>query len=174
MTKSEGARYTTIVQWSPDDATYIASHPELPDCIGVGDTRDMAIMLLEEATRAWVDSAGERGAQIPEPLEDRYSGKFSLRIPPSLHRALAMRAIAEHTSLNQLVGQLLGAAIQPPVMVRRVTVSRASTPLRYVVRSESNPLGLMMAHGRWESPVVSTRPSVRRRGMTQRRDDRGR
>nr|WP_302848012.1 toxin-antitoxin system HicB family antitoxin [Paenibacillus sp. OK003] len=33
--------------------------------------------------------------------EDKYSGKFNLRVPRSLHRQLVERAAAEDVSLNQ-------------------------------------------------------------------------
>ena len=37
----------------------------------------------------------------------QYSGKFNLRIPPRLHREIAVRATAEDKSINQWVCDLL-------------------------------------------------------------------
>lgn len=120
------SRYTSIVQWSPEDESYVASHPEIPDCLGVGDTPEIATALLEEATAAWLESAAERGATVPAPMEDRYSGKFLVRVSPSLHRALAVRAIAERVSLNKLVLQLLSAGLtsQPSTAVLQTVVTK--------------------------------------------------
>ena len=40
-----------------------------------------------------------------------YSGKFNLRIPPELHREIAVRATAEHKSINQLVSEVLKRSV---------------------------------------------------------------
>ena len=45
---------------------------------------------------------------VPQPLaETRYSGKFMTRIPPELHRQLAIEAAQEQISLNRLVSMRL-------------------------------------------------------------------
>lgn len=44
------------------------------------------------------------GDPVPEPLADRrYSGEFRLRLPPALHRALAIEAAEQGVSLNRLI-----------------------------------------------------------------------
>ena len=48
------------------------------------------------------------GEPIPEPLaEKHYSGEFRVRIPPEVHRALAMQAAEQGISLNRLVSAKL-------------------------------------------------------------------
>jgi predicted HicB family RNase H-like nuclease len=48
------------------------------------------------------------GEPIPEPLaEKRYSGEFRVRIPPEVHRALAMQAAEQRVSLNRLASAKL-------------------------------------------------------------------
>ena len=50
------------------------------------------------------------GESVPEPLaEKRYSGEFRVRIPPQLHRALALTAAEEGVSLNRLASAKLAA-----------------------------------------------------------------
>lgn len=49
----------------------------------------------------------EQGLQ---PVKE-YSGKFNLRIPPGLHRAIAVRAKAEEKSINQWVSEVLDESI---------------------------------------------------------------
>jgi len=41
-----------------------------------------------------------------------YSGKFNLRIPASLHSAIATRASAEDKSINQLVSEILEKSVR--------------------------------------------------------------
>jgi predicted HicB family RNase H-like nuclease len=48
------------------------------------------------------------GEPVPEPLSIRqYSGKFMLRIPPELHRRLAIEAAEDGISLNRLASNKL-------------------------------------------------------------------
>lgn len=73
--------------------------------------------VLDEAfsgIRALVDDVvadmEANGEKPPEPIADRtYSGKFMVRIPPEVHRTLAMRAAEEGVSLNRLVSARLSS-----------------------------------------------------------------
>jgi len=48
------------------------------------------------------------GEPVPEPLsERRYSGRFLVRVPPALHRALVTEAAEQGVSLNRLVSARL-------------------------------------------------------------------
>ena len=48
------------------------------------------------------------GESVPEPLaEKRYSGEFRVRIPPELHRQLALTAAEQGVSLNRLASAKL-------------------------------------------------------------------
>lgn len=45
---------------------------------------------------------------VPEPISARpYSGKFMVRVPPEVHRMLAIRAAESGVSLNRLVSSKL-------------------------------------------------------------------
>lgn len=47
---------------------------------------------------------------VPEPLSSRrYSGKFVVRVPPEVHRRLAIEAAEENISLNRLVSAKLSS-----------------------------------------------------------------
>jgi hypothetical protein len=50
-------------------------------------------------------SAAEEGRPFPEPIEDEeeYSGRVTLRMSKSMHRAAAQRAINEDVSLNSYI-----------------------------------------------------------------------
>jgi len=57
-----------------------------------------------------VDDLQASGEAAPVPLaEKHYSGEFRVRIPPQLHRALALTAAEEGISLNRLASAKLAA-----------------------------------------------------------------
>ena len=91
-----------------DEGGYVIRYPDLPGCISSGDTISEAIDNGEDAKRAWFAAAIEDGIQIAEPRSsDEYSGQFKLRIPKTLHRALAEHARTEGISMNQYCLYLL-------------------------------------------------------------------
>lgn len=51
----------------PDEGGYVASYPELPGCLTVGETEADAMKNAEDAKRAWLEAALEDGSKIPEP-----------------------------------------------------------------------------------------------------------
>jgi len=95
--------------------------PELPGCISQGETRDEALVMIEDAKIAWIRVALELGREIPEPVQDleTFSGKFILRLPKSLHKDLAKKAKEENVSLNQLATYLLSTAMGKPTVVKK-------------------------------------------------------
>ena len=87
---------------------FVVSYPDLPGCISCGETIERAVKNAEEAKGIWLKTALEEGVEIYEPdsLND-YSGQFKLRIPRSLHRALAEHSQREGVSMNQYCVYLL-------------------------------------------------------------------
>ena len=65
--------------------------------------------MAEDARTGWIETEYEEGRNIPEPSFQEYSGKFNVRIPKSLHRALADAAAQDGVSLNQYVVMLLSS-----------------------------------------------------------------
>jgi predicted HicB family RNase H-like nuclease len=50
----------------------------------------------------------ENGEEVPEPIASRrYSGKFMVRVPPEVHRNLAIKAAEAGVSLNRLASSKL-------------------------------------------------------------------
>ena len=77
-----------------------------------GDDMQDALEMIEDAKKAWIDIAIHDNREIPEPeTEEKYSGKFLVRVPKSLHKELAMRAKKEAVSLNQLATYFLSTGI---------------------------------------------------------------
>lgn len=91
-----------------EEGGYIASYPDLPGCITVGETIEKAAENAEDAKKAWLEAAMEDNAVINEPdCNDNYSGQFKIRIPKSLHRSLAEHSRQEGISMNQYCMYLL-------------------------------------------------------------------
>lgn len=97
--------YRVILHPSPEGG-YAVSIPDLPGCISQGETAEEAMANIGDAKKCWLESALEDNIEIPEPtamFSADYSGKFSVRVPKSLHKALVEKAKTENVSLNQLV-----------------------------------------------------------------------
>ena len=91
-----------------EESGYIASYPELPGCITCGETIESAVLNARDAKKAWLETAIENNVSINEPEElESYSGQFKLRIPKSLHKALAEESRKEGVSMNQYCVYLL-------------------------------------------------------------------
>lgn len=94
---------------SDGEVGYVARVVELPGCLTQAETFGELGEMIQDAMRAWIESALEDGQAVPEPQEfDEYSGKFVVRLPKSLHRRLSERASKEGVSLNALVSVALG------------------------------------------------------------------
>ena len=91
-----------------DEGGFVASYPDLPGCITCGETEEEALKNALDAKKAWLEAALEENIEIPEPDSlEAYSGQFKLRLPRSLHRALAEHSQREGISMNQYCGYLL-------------------------------------------------------------------
>jgi len=106
-----------------DGGGWLAEIPDLPGCISDGETQQEALQNIEDAKRSWIEVAIKRGQKIPLPekeLDKEYSGKFTLRMPRSMHKQLAKVAKKEGVSLNQYVLALLslnfGKVSAPPII----------------------------------------------------------
>ena len=105
--------YTIILeQWDDGSGPYwVARIAELPHCLIHGDTPEEAVKEIGEVKLEWIESNLKRGLKIPEPEPHKYSGQIRVRISPSLHRLLALRAEIEKTSLNQYMAMTLARSV---------------------------------------------------------------
>lgn len=91
---------------------WFAKVDDLPGCMSQGDTPDDAIAGVRDAMGAWIADALAEGEPVPTPRDEtRYSGRFLVRVPRTLHRDLVREAEREGTSLNQFVTNALSAAV---------------------------------------------------------------
>jgi antitoxin HicB len=113
--------YRLEVRGNPTEG-YLARAPELPGCITAGETPEQALALLHGAMAGWLEAALLAGDPIPEPdhlAEDRHGGRMLIRMPKSLHRAIAEAAEREGVSANQYAVMLLAAGVSQANVVDR-------------------------------------------------------
>lgn len=95
------------------DGGYVVVFPDLPGCMTQVETLAELPAMAEDARRGWIETEYEQGHDIPLPSQPSecatYSGKFVVRLPRSLHRALVQAAARENVSLNQYVLALLSS-----------------------------------------------------------------
>lgn len=107
---------------------WFAEIPLLPGCMSDGETVEEAVTNLEDAKRAWLETALELGRDIPEPvLAEDFSGQLRIRMPKSLHKALSDKAREEKVSLNQYIIYNLARSIgldKEPSGAKRSSIRR--------------------------------------------------
>lgn len=62
--------YNTILEWDPEDETWIARVPDLPGCLAFGDTQAEALQELQTAIPAWIAAAKDSGFPFRAPAPD--------------------------------------------------------------------------------------------------------
>lgn len=111
MNATNSDHYTYRVLWSEEDQEHIALCAEFPSLSWLAPTPENALKGIRKTVAEVVADMRESGEKIPEPLATRkFSGKFQVRIPPEVHRNLAMEAAEEHISLNRLISAKLAQA----------------------------------------------------------------
>ncbi len=94
-----------------DGGGWLATFPDLPGCMGDGDTPQDAVADGYEAAKAWLAVALECGDPIPKPGAGGESGRFVARVPKSLHTRLVARAEQEGVSMNTYVVAVLAQSM---------------------------------------------------------------
>ena len=103
--------YTYRVFWSDEDQEFVALCAEFPSLSWLVDTPADAVSALQQLVDEIIADMHSNNEPIPQPLSERqYSGKFNIRIPPALHRALAIEAAENQISMNRLISNKLSMA----------------------------------------------------------------
>jgi predicted HicB family RNase H-like nuclease len=101
-------RYTYRVTWSEDDNEHVGLCAEFPSLSWLSTTPEGALKGIRKLVSEAVEDIETSGETIPEPIACRqYSGKFMVRIPPDVHRNLAIRAAESGISINRVVSSKL-------------------------------------------------------------------
>ena len=101
-------RYTYRVTWSEDDREYVGLCAEFPSLSWLASTPETALKGIRNLVAGVVKDMESNDEIIPEPFSCRkYSGKFMVRVPPDVHRNLAIRSAESGISLNRIVSSKL-------------------------------------------------------------------
>ena len=102
-------RYTYRVTWSEEDGEYVGLCAEFPSLSWLASTPEAALRGIRKVVAEVVADMEANGEVAPEPIATKqYSGKFLVRVPPELHRRLALEAAEAGVSLNRIASEKLG------------------------------------------------------------------
>lgn len=103
-------QYTYRVTWSPEDGEYVGLCAEFPSLSWLARTPESALAGIRKVVHAAVHDIERSGEEAPAPLAVKhYSGEFRVRLPPEVHRSLALQAAEQGVSLNRLVSSRLSS-----------------------------------------------------------------
>ena len=101
-------KYTYRVTWSEEDGQYIGLCAEFPSLSWLADTQEAALAGIRDTVKQVIRDMQSTGEPIPKPLATKhYSGKFTVRVPPDVHRKLQIQAAESKVSFNRLVSAKL-------------------------------------------------------------------
>jgi len=101
-------KYTYRVTWSDDDNEYVGLCVEFPSLSWLADTPEKALKGIRKVVAEVLLDMANNEESIPGPIATKhYSGKFMVRVPPDVHRKLAMQAAESGVSLNRIASSKL-------------------------------------------------------------------
>ncbi|MCP4358639.1 MAG: toxin-antitoxin system HicB family antitoxin [Chloroflexi bacterium] len=110
--KNQSDQYLKIVEWSEEDNCYIGTSPGLFMGGVHGDDQTKVFLELCDAVEEVVALFESEGKSLPVPTANKnYSGKISLRIPPELHKTVAIKATQSGESVNKFIRNKLEASV---------------------------------------------------------------
>lgn len=109
MTNPE--HYSFRVRWSREDEAFVGTVAEMPSLSWLADSQVEALLGIRELVEGVLVDMTAEGEVPPVPIADRaYSGKFLVRVPPEVHRQLALDAAEQQVSLNRLASARLNGS----------------------------------------------------------------
>jgi predicted HicB family RNase H-like nuclease len=97
-------KYTYRIEWSQEDNTHVARCLEFPSLSAHGTTVKDALSEIEFVVDETLKWMREEKEEIPEPLGlKKFKGNLTLRVPPELHKKLAIKSAEEGVSINQWI-----------------------------------------------------------------------
>jgi len=102
--------YTYRVTWSPEDEQHVGLCAEFASLSWLAKTPGAALKGIQKVVSQVVADLQAHDEPVPAALAEKsYSGEFRVRIPPSVHRHLALMAAEQGVSLNRLASAKLAA-----------------------------------------------------------------
>ena len=105
---AESDKYAYRVLWSEEDEEFIGLCAEFPSLSWLAPSAEKALKGIRSVVKECVSDMSKNKEEIPLPLTTRkYSGKFMVRVPPEVHRHLAIEAAESGVSLNRIASAKL-------------------------------------------------------------------
>jgi predicted HicB family RNase H-like nuclease len=102
--------YTYRVTWSPEDDEHVGLCAEFVSLSWLAKTPEAALKGIQKVVSDVVADMLANGESVPVAMAEKsHSGEFRVRIPPLLHRNLALMAAEQGVSLNRLASAKLAA-----------------------------------------------------------------
>lgn len=102
--------YTYRVTWSAEDDEHVGLCAEFPSLSWLAPTPEDALAGIRTVVADVIGDLRAGNEPVPAAIaERRYSGELRVRIPPLVHRQLALQAAEEGVSLNRLASAKLAA-----------------------------------------------------------------
>lgn len=104
-------RYTYRVVWSEEDQEFVGLCVEFSSLSWLDRSQPRALAGIVRLVGEVVTDMRRAHEPVPVPITTRpYRGEFRVRIPPHLHRRLAIEAAEANVSLNRFVSAKLAQA----------------------------------------------------------------
>ncbi|MEI6608150.1 MAG: toxin-antitoxin system HicB family antitoxin [Deltaproteobacteria bacterium] len=101
-------RYTYRVTWSDDDQEYVGLCTEFPSLSWLDEAPETALKGIRKIVEGVINDMTQSGEEVPQAIAcKKFSGKFMVRVPPEVHRNLAIQASESGVSLNRIAGAKL-------------------------------------------------------------------
>ena len=104
----EVEKYTYRVTWSEEDQEFVGLCAEFPSLSWLASTPEKALKGIGSVVKECIGDMVQNSEDVPSPISSRqYSGKFMVRVPPEVHRHLAIEAAESGISLNRIASAKL-------------------------------------------------------------------
>ena len=101
-------RYTYRVTWSDEDQEHVGLCAEFPSLSWLAANPEASLKGIRSLVSSIIADMEKQKEEIPEPIAIKhFSGKFMVRVPPEVHRQLALQAAERGVSLNRLASSKL-------------------------------------------------------------------
>ena len=108
MKRLRNDHFTYWVTWSGEDKEHVGLCAEFPSLSWLAPTPEEALKGIRSVVADVIADMKKNRETLPQPLASRrYSGKFMVRVPPSVHRKLTVEAAEAGVSLNRLASSKL-------------------------------------------------------------------
>ncbi len=101
-------KYAYRVMWSEDDDEFVGLCAEFPSLSWLAKSPEAALKGIRSVVQKCLKDLETNGEDVPPAIATKnYSGKFMVRVPPEVHRQLAVKAAESGVSLNRIASSKL-------------------------------------------------------------------